>query len=253
MVRGRYHHAAMSPHHGDASLRSTLSACLVVCLLAACNQPPPRRAHPPAASANASATAEPVVASAAECPLTDKAEGVERCEDGIRFDDAECSVERAPCLRLDVPQGKSLPFQACLGECMSIGGHIQWATRCGACKHTCPLPTPSVPTYEVDTSDCASRTVKPCDAEAVTLTEQLDGMLRTLVTRVAKDDPGLIELKEDTLVTHFEDGCAVQFYGHFNGGLPLLAPALRKALEAERWACAMQPSCGNVEGPSTLQ
>jgi hypothetical protein len=159
-----------------------------------------------------------------------------------------CGPEGALCIERLLERELA---SVCIAECERSGSGLRWSKRCETCRHGCTRPTDARPFYELDTSDCESREVRGCVEQPGAIQTQLDADLRAVFS-----EPGLalLEIKEDSLVVHFENGCATAFHAAaFDRPLAELEGQARELLGHQRFACAMQLSCGMLVGPSTIE
>lgn len=137
----------------------------------------------------------------------------------------------------------------CTFRCRQDLDPPHWAFDCSnACDYQCPEPAPGAPLVELDTSDCANRPLRACDADRPTLQSQLDAELRALMPEVAES----YEIKEQAVTVLFENGCATRVVAPNASALAFIEPIARQALGASRLRCATELGCGTIHGPSTL-
>jgi hypothetical protein len=186
------------------------------------------------------------------CPITESFAATlsDDCVVDLSLRDMPCLVEGASCVRFeDVPGPDSLR-SVCSATC-SQGPRLAWSVGCTTgCRHACAEPTPDTPRYELDIRDCEQRAVVACPSGSVTVQDQLDNLLRSLVSDA---NVSLQEVHEDSLVVHFEGGCPHSFHAKsLLRQLVTLKPELRKPLAGLRWDCAEKLGCGEVHGPSAI-
>lgn len=122
----------------------------------------------------------------------------------------------------------------------------RWSIDSGACMRDC-APGPSGEAIEFDVSECGSREVAPC-VDGLTEQARLDATLDAMLTQNGFER---FEINEGRLYLELEQGCPRRLYGSWGRALAS-AGELADVLSLLRLSCALELTCAEVEGPSTL-
>ena len=216
-----------------------------------------------AGSGTAGATAAPnvpdneTVALALECGLTDTATLFARCPAEAEVGQTACTLDDAPspCSYFefadDDPSHTGFATFACQSECVALEGDAFWNNWCVQCGGSdCAPPTAASVVHELDVSDCEDRPSTPCVPDQDTHQLSFDATLSSLLPR---ESGAFSELHNTFLQVVVVDGCPSQFYVPGSSDpLARVSAVLGPALADKRFECAVNLSCGRIQGPDTL-
>jgi hypothetical protein len=198
-----------------------------------------------------------MLALAGECGLTETAMLFARCPAQAEVGLAACSLddEPSPCSYFvfaeDDPSQLGLATFACQSECVALEGDSFWTNSCVQCGgDDCAPPTAASVVHELDVSDCEDRPSTPCVADQHTHQLTLDATLTALLPR---ESGAFSELHNAFLQVTIVDGCPSRFYVPGSSDpLERVSAVLGPALTGKRFECAVNLSCGRIQGPDTL-
>jgi hypothetical protein len=191
------------------------------------------------------------------CGLLESVTLFASCMPEAQVGQSACSLndEPSPCSYFifadDDPNGAGVPILACQSHCVAIEGDGFWSNSCVECgRDECVPPTPSSVVHELDVSDCEDRPLTPCVADHATKQRSLDATLAALLPR---ESDAFSDLHNVFLQVVVEDGCPSRFYVPGIGNpLERVSAVLGPALSDKRFECAVDLSCGLIQGPDTL-
>lgn len=156
-----------------------------------------------------------------------------------------CTLPSGTTCRYLFGDGSKTTDTVAVLSCNVADGRTTWSGSSAPCRHDCSISADA--SRSIDASTCARRALEPC-VLATTVQAQVDAMLREIMS--APEAPPL-GLNEDSLFVEFENGCPTRLKTRFSHGLDGVEPLL-ETLSHVRWACAVEFTCAQFEGPSTL-
>lgn len=182
------------------------------------------------------------------CPITMPVEEALSVSCPVVMSAGPCDEPDVPCVHYDTTSVTG-SLLVCETRCRRDLGPPFWATNCSnECKRECPEPPAGAVIVELDASDCMSLPLEECFADGLTLQDQVDGELQTMLHPATSS----ADIVDQSVVVYFENGCATRVHWPNERLLPIIEPILRRELAGLRLSCASALSCGVLHGPMTL-